>query len=59
DAAGDQKRVATPQAAIKAGSDILVVGRPINAAADPGEAAQRYLEDIASGLAARDALPAH
>jgi orotidine-5'-phosphate decarboxylase len=33
--AGDQKRIATPAAAIAAGSDYLVVGRPIIAAADP------------------------
>ncbi|HSM50508.1 MAG TPA: orotidine 5'-phosphate decarboxylase / HUMPS family protein, partial [Thermoanaerobaculia bacterium] len=33
--AGDQKRVATPEAALAAGSDLLVVGRPLTAAADP------------------------
>jgi orotidine-5'-phosphate decarboxylase len=33
--AGDQKRVATPAEAIKAGSDYLVVGRPILEAQDP------------------------
>ena len=32
---GDQRRVATPDMAIRAGADYLVVGRPINAAADP------------------------
>ncbi|MCF3933968.1 orotidine-5'-phosphate decarboxylase [Acuticoccus sp. M5D2P5] len=54
DAAGDQKRIATPQDAIRAGADAIVVGRPINAAADPREAALRYTAAIAEGLAARD-----
>ncbi|MHB1433684.1 MAG: orotidine 5'-phosphate decarboxylase / HUMPS family protein, partial [Streptosporangiaceae bacterium] len=32
-------RVATPEAALRAGADLLVIGRPITAAADPGAAA--------------------
>jgi orotidine-5'-phosphate decarboxylase len=43
---GDQKRVATPQAALDAGADILVIGRPITGAADPAAAAQSILEDL-------------
>jgi len=43
---GDQKRIATPQAAIEAGSDFLVVGRPILEAADINEAAQLILDQI-------------
>ena len=39
----DQKRVATPQAALAAGADILVIGRAITAAADPARAAQDIL----------------
>ena len=32
---GDQKRVATPAAALAAGADLLVIGRPLTKAADP------------------------
>lgn len=49
-AAGDQKRVVTPGAAIAAGSDRLVVGRPITAAADPAAAANAILMEIAAAL---------
>ena len=44
---GDQKRVMTPAAAIAAGADYLVVGRPILAVADPRAAAQTIIEEIA------------
>jgi orotidine-5'-phosphate decarboxylase len=37
--AGDQARVATPEQALADGADLLVVGRPITGAADPGAAA--------------------
>ncbi|MFB5660626.1 orotidine-5'-phosphate decarboxylase [Alteribacillus sp. HJP-4] len=40
DAAGDQKRVATPSLARQLGSDAIVVGRSITAAADPAQAYQ-------------------
>ncbi|MBY0519571.1 MAG: orotidine-5'-phosphate decarboxylase [Sphingomonas sp.] len=39
-AAGDQKRVVTPRAALDAGASILVIGRPITQAADPDVAAR-------------------
>jgi orotidine-5'-phosphate decarboxylase len=45
---GEQKRIATPAAAIAAGSDYLVVGRPIIAAADPKAAAEAIVAEIAS-----------
>src|SRR5438132_3672285 len=46
-AAGDQKRIMTPAAAIAAGADHLVVGRPILAAADPKAAAGAIIAEIA------------
>ena len=43
---GDQKRVATPQQAIKNGSTVLIIGRPITAAEDPTAAARGIFETI-------------
>lgn len=45
-AAGDQKRIATPAAAITAGADYLVIGRPITQAANPAEATTAILDEI-------------
>jgi len=45
-ATGDQKRVMTPQAAVAAGADVIVVGRPITAADNPLAAAQRIVADL-------------
>ena len=50
-AAGDQKRIATPALAIKAGADYLVVGRPIVGAGDPRAAAQAIVAEIAEEAA--------
>jgi len=47
--AGDQKRIATPGAAAKAGADLLVVGRPVTAAADPAAAARAIAREIEAG----------
>ena len=45
--ANDQKRVATPEAALAAGADHIVVGRPIWQAPDPEAAARAILDEIA------------
>jgi orotidine-5'-phosphate decarboxylase len=44
--AGDQKRIATPGDAIRAGASQLVVGRPITQAPDPVKAAEAILAEI-------------
>lgn len=46
--AQDQKRIATPAAAIAAGADLLVVGRPVRDAPDPRAAAEAIAREIAS-----------
>jgi orotidine-5'-phosphate decarboxylase len=47
----DQKRIMTPAAAIAAGADYLVVGRPIIAADDPRAAAEAIVAEIAQQTA--------
>jgi orotidine-5'-phosphate decarboxylase len=42
----DQRRVATPEAALQAGADYLVVGRPITAASDPVAAAHQIAAEM-------------
>jgi orotidine-5'-phosphate decarboxylase len=57
DAAGDQARVATPQTAIAAGADYIVVGRPIVQAPDPAAAAESFVQAIEEALAMRSLGP--
>lgn len=45
-AADDQARTAEPRRALSDGADVLVVGRPITAAADPGSAAAALIKEI-------------
>ena len=44
--ASDQKRIQTPRAAIEAGADYLVIGRPITEASDPAAAARAILAEF-------------
>jgi orotidine-5'-phosphate decarboxylase len=46
-AAADQARIATPEQALADGADLLVIGRPITAAADPGAAAAALAASLA------------
>ncbi len=43
----DQKRILTPAQAMRAGSDYLVIGRPITQAADPAQALSDILAELA------------
>lgn len=47
-APGDQKRIATPTEAIRAGADHIVVGRPIHRAPDPRAAALAVQAELAA-----------
>jgi len=48
---GDQARAATPAAAVAAGCDYIVVGRPIIEASDPAAAADAIVAEFASATA--------
>jgi orotidine-5'-phosphate decarboxylase len=57
---GDQSRVATPERTLADGADLLVIGRPITSAPDPGDAARsiaRALSSIDTAGAAPSANP--
>lgn len=51
--AGDQKRVATPREAARAGADFLVVGRPVKDAPDRRAAAEAIVDEMWAGFGAR------
>jgi orotidine-5'-phosphate decarboxylase len=53
DAAGDQRRTATAAEAVRSGSDLLVIGRPITGAPDPARRARDFQAELAQ------ARPAH
>jgi orotidine-5'-phosphate decarboxylase len=53
-AAGDQKRVATPAAAIANGADFLVMGRQITRAPDPRAEMLRVLEEVSQAAPGRE-----
>ena len=48
--AADQRRVGTPAAAVKAGADIVVIGRPLTQAPDPDAALAAVLSEIESAV---------
>ncbi|QJA06954.1 orotidine-5'-phosphate decarboxylase [Thermosulfurimonas marina] len=52
--ADDQRRIASPKEAVRAGADYLVVGRPIREARDPRAVAQRILEEMAQAFSERE-----
>jgi orotidine-5'-phosphate decarboxylase len=45
-ARGDQARVATPEEAVRAGADVIVLGRPLRDAPDPAAAAREIAASI-------------
>lgn len=51
---GDQRRIMTPAEAVRAGADILVIGRPITGAADPAAAARAIAAEIAAAKMAEN-----
>jgi orotidine-5'-phosphate decarboxylase len=53
EAKGDQRRVATPGAAVAAGADFIVVGRPITGAPDPRAAAEAIVAETERAANAR------
>jgi orotidine-5'-phosphate decarboxylase len=52
--AGDQKRVASPIQARRAGADLIVVGRPVRDAEDPAAACRAMAHELRSAVSASD-----
>lgn len=52
----DQKRITTPGKAVALGSDLIVIGRPIRDADDPGKAAQAVIKEIEAALNPLDTI---
>lgn len=52
-ASDDQRRVVSAEQAVAAGSDLVVVGRPLRDATDPAAAARALRAEITAGLARR------
>jgi orotidine-5'-phosphate decarboxylase len=48
--ADDQRRTATPASALAAGADLLVIGRPLTRAVDPGKALDEILAELAGSV---------
>ncbi|MGE0824727.1 MAG: orotidine-5'-phosphate decarboxylase [Candidatus Binatia bacterium] len=57
DAWDDQKRVLTPEEAIRAGADYLVVGKPIRDAKDPRAAARQIVSEMERGTLSQAPTP--
>ena len=55
----DQKRVLTPEEAMRNGADYLVVGKPIRDAKDPRQAARQIVSEMEQGLAFPSGRAAH
>jgi orotidine-5'-phosphate decarboxylase len=49
---GDQRRTGTPAQAVADGADLIVVGRAVTAADDPGDAMDRVLDELGQGVRA-------
>jgi len=53
----DQKRIMTPEEAMRLGADYLVLGRPIRDARDPLAAVQEVVAEMARGFLLARAKP--
>jgi orotidine-5'-phosphate decarboxylase len=49
----DQARVGTPESVVRAGADVLVVGRAVTRAHDPRDAAKNVADEVVNAFAGR------